>query len=55
MIKVILSIDKDRSVCATLEKYSEYCDKYDLFFASGGDQNTKSSPETPICKELGIE
>lgn len=52
---VILSIDQDRSVCATLEKISkEYSDKYDLFFANGGDQDTKSSPETPLCKKLGI-
>ena len=55
MDKVILSMGKDRSVCATLEKiFQEYCDKYNLFFANGGDQNTKSSPETPICKKLGI-
>ena len=53
--KVILSIDKDRSVCATLEKiFKEYSDKYDLFFANGGDQNTKSSPETPLCQKVGI-
>ena len=51
----ILSIDQDRSVCATLEKISkEYSGKYDLFFANGGDQDTKSSPETPLCKKLGI-
>ena len=53
--KVILSIDKDRSVCATLEKiFKEYSDKYDLFFANGGDQNTSSSPETPLCQKIGI-
>tara|TARA_B100001063_G_C16696148_1_gene519938 strand:- start:200 stop:625 length:426 start_codon:yes stop_codon:yes gene_type:complete len=52
---VLLSIDHDRSVCATLQKiYKEYSDKYALFFANGGDQNTKSSPETSLCKKLGI-
>ena len=53
--KVILSIDQDKSVCATLEKiYKEYSKEFDLFFANGGDQYTTSCPETPVCKKIGI-
>ena len=53
--KVILSIDRDRSVCATLKKiYNDYHQAYDLFFANGGDQSFSSSPETPVCKKVGI-
>ena len=52
---VILSIDKDRTVIKTIEKInSQYSEDYNLFFANGGDQNSKSIPETKKCKELGI-
>ncbi|UMB54352.1 adenylyltransferase/cytidyltransferase family protein [Lutibacter sp. A64] len=54
--KTILSIDKDRTVCATIEKIAkEYGDRYTLTFANGGDQNNNSIPERPICEALGIE
>lgn len=53
--KVFLSIDQDRTVCATLEKiYKNYSETFELFFANGGDQNSSSSPETPVCKKIGI-
>lgn len=53
---VILSIDKDRTVCMTLSKiYDDFSKNYDLIFANGGDQNNKSIPERKICQELGIE
>ncbi len=53
--EVILSIDKDRTVCATLEKIAiDYSDKYSLAFANGGDQNNDTIPERPICESLGI-
>ena len=53
--KVFLSIDQDRTVCATLEKINkDLSKKYNLYFANGGDQNNTSSPETPVCKKLGI-
>ena len=53
---VFLSIDQDRSVCATLEKINkDFSNKYKLYFANGGDQNNSSSPETSVCKKLGIE
>ena len=53
--EVVLSIDQDRTVCDTIRRISEKFGKeYDLAFANGGDQSNESSPEAPICKELGI-
>ena len=53
--QVILSIDQNRTVCATLERiHQEYFETYELSFANGGDQNSSSSPETPLCKKIGI-
>ena len=52
---VFLSIDQDRTVCYTLEKINkDFSNKYKLYFANGGDQNNSSSPETSVCKKLGI-
>ncbi len=54
--EVILSIDKDRTVCATIQKiHHEFSSKYKLFFANGGDQNNDSIPEVKVCKDLGID
>ena len=54
--KAILSIDKDRTVQATIEKiYNTNYKKYNFFFANGGDQNNDTIPECEICKKLGIE
>ena len=53
--KAVISIDKDKTQCATLRFLAkEYGTEYDLFFANGGDQNNDSIPEVPICKEVGI-
>ena len=53
--KAILSIDKDRTVCATLEKIAaDYGAVYELAFANGGDQNNDSIPERPTCSKVGI-
>lgn len=53
--KAILSIDKDRTVCATLEKIAaDYDAVYELAFANGGDQNNDSIPERPTCSKVGI-
>ncbi|RCS27708.1 cytidyltransferase [Polaribacter sp. WD7] len=54
--KAFISIDEDRTVCASIQKiYSDFGDKYHLGFANGGDQNNDSIPEVPVCKELGID
>ena len=53
--KAILSVDKDRTVCATLRKIAqEYGNEYELSFANGGDQNNDTIPERPVCEEMGI-
>ena len=53
--KALISLDKDKTQCATLRFLAkEHGTKYDLFFANGGDQNNDSIPEAPICKEVGI-
>ena len=53
--EVILSIDKDRTVCETIKHISEkFGNEYELAFANGGDQNNDSIPEAVVCKELGV-
>lgn len=53
--KVLLSIDKDRTVCATLEKIAnDFGARYDLAFANGGDQNNDTIPERSTCDAVGI-
>ena len=48
---VVKSVDLDRTVCKTLATVEPKPD----FFCNGGDQNNNIVPETPICKERGIE
>lgn len=51
----VLSVDEDRTVCATLRKIAEeYGDEFELAFANGGDQNNDTIPERPVCDEVGI-
>ena len=53
---VMLSIDKDSTVCKTIEKvYNNYSNLYNLYFANGGDQDNKSIPEVSTCDNLGIK
>ncbi len=47
--EVFLSIDKDKTVCASLEEI-----KPDIF-ANGGDRSTGEIPESSICKKYNIE
>ena len=47
--EVFLSVDKDRTVCKSLEEI-----KPDIF-ANGGDTATSEVPETPICKKFNIK
>ena len=54
--KAIISIDKDRTVCDSIEIiFKTLGEQYQLGFANGGDQDNNSIPEAPICKELGIQ
>ena len=53
--KALISIDKDKTQCATLGDLADkYSGEYELYFANGGDQNNESIPEVPVCKEKGI-
>ena len=47
--EVIASIDKDKTVCKTLEAL-----KPDIF-AKGGDRTADEIPESSVCKELEIK
>ena len=54
--KVILSIDKDRTVCKTLNQiFNDFGYLYELSFANGGDQNNETIPERDICEKVGIK
>jgi len=53
--KALISIDKDKTQCATLADLADkYSTDYELYFANGGDQNNDSIPEVPVCKDKGI-
>lgn len=47
--KVILSIDKDRTIKETLKKINP------AVFLKGGDSTAENTPELEICKNLGIK
>jgi len=50
-----ISIDKDKTQCATLKLLAEtYGESHQLYFANGGDQDNKSIPEADVCKEFNI-
>ena len=54
--KAMISIDQDRTVCASIRSvFEKYGDSYQIGFANGGDQDNHSIPEAPICQELHIE
>ena len=53
--KALISIDKDKTQCATLGDLADkYSGQFELYFANGGDQNNDSIPEVPVCKDKGI-
>ena len=47
--EVFLSIDEDKSVCASLEAIKPH------IFANGGDRSVGEVPESPICSKYGIK
>jgi len=50
----LLSIDKDLTVCESLERLKGLGD-VDMIFANGGDRGKKNVPEVETCKRLGID
>ena len=54
--KAFLSIDTDRTVCATIKMIAEqFGEEFELGFANGGDQNNEICPERDVCNEFKIE
>jgi glycerol-3-phosphate cytidylyltransferase-like family protein len=47
--EVFLSIDKDKTVCKSLEEL------YSIYFANGGDRGKGNVPEVEVCKDVGVE
>ncbi len=47
--EVFLSVDKDKTVCKSLEKVKP------SVFANGGDRKNHEIPESKICKQHGIK
>ena len=53
--KAILSIDKDRTVCATIKMIAQqFGEEFELGFANGGDQNNDTIPERLVCEEMNV-
>ena len=53
--KALISIDKDKTQCATIVQLADKFSKdFNLFFANGGDQNNDTIAEVQVCKEKGI-
>ena len=53
--KALISIDNDKTQCATLEYLADkFGANFELYFANGGDQNNDSIPEVSVCREKGI-
>ena len=48
---VVLSVDKDRTVCQTLQTMKPTPD----IFCNAGDQTNDAIPERAICKKMGID
>ena len=53
--KAILSIDADRTVCATIKMIAEqFGSEFELGFANGGDQNNDTIPERAVCALMNV-
>tara|TARA_B100001287_G_scaffold250236_1_gene230625 strand:+ start:147 stop:572 length:426 start_codon:yes stop_codon:yes gene_type:complete len=54
--KALISIDKDKTQCATLtDLANKHSGEFKLYFGNGGDQNNDSIPECSVCKKKGIK
>ena len=52
--EVLLSADKDKSVCKSLELIAQFKPMADITFCNGGDRHLGEVPESKTCGELGI-
>lgn len=53
--EVLISTDKDKTVCKSLEMIAQFKPYNDLVFCNGGDRDASNSPEVKVCSKLGIE
>jgi len=53
--EVLMSVDKDKSVCKSLELIAQFKPMAELIFAKGGDRNFGEVPEVETCEKLNIE
>mgnify|MGYP001077634141 CR=1 FL=1 len=53
--EVLISIDKDRSVCESIRAVAKKYEGRKIVFAKGGDRFSDEVPEAKVCKELGIK
>ena len=52
--EVLLSADKDKSVCKSLELIAQFKPMADITFCNGGDRHLGEVPESKTCGKLGI-
>jgi len=52
---VVLSVDKDGTVSESLKLIAKKYPDAELFFAKGGDRNSKNIPEVGVCEEFDIK
>ena len=50
-----LSVDKDKTVSASLSYLAKFTTPKPSIFANGGDRKNEEIPESFICKKFGIE
>ena len=53
--EVILSCNTDKYIDDSIEKVVQFHNDAEFIFCNGGDRNIEESPETEICKKLGIK
>lgn len=53
--EAVLSIDKDATVCKTLEEIASRSDLVQYIFAKGGDRFANEIPEATICRQYNIQ
>ena len=55
MDKAILSVDKDRTVCATNKMIAEqFGSEFEPGFANGGDQTNEICSERDVCERMKV-
>ena len=53
--EVLISIDKDKSVCESIKAIAEKYKGNEIIFAKGGDRFSDEIPEAKVCEEYGIK